>query len=39
METLTEKPGILGAQVWCLKEEEKMKIYSAMAYRDLEEVS
>lgn len=38
-ETLMEKPGILAAQVWCLKEEEKMKIYSAMAYEDMEGVS
>lgn len=36
-ETLMEKPGILGAQFWCLKEE--MKIYSAMAYDDLEGLS
>lgn len=32
-----EKPGILGAQFWCLKEE--MKIYSAMAYDGLEGLS
>lgn len=37
-ETLMEKPGILGAQLRCLKEEQ-MEIFSDVAYDDLEGVS
>lgn len=33
-----EKPGILGAQLRCLKEEQ-MEIFSDVAYDDLEGVS
>lgn len=36
-ETFMEKPGILWAQFWCLKEEEEM--YSTMAYDNLEGLS
>lgn len=37
-ETLMEKPGILGAQLRCLKEEQ-MEIFSDVAYDDLEGLS